>query len=422
MTALVRRIDAFAERRFGYCTAAVLAAGVALMCLRRPTAFTRPGLYAEDGAIFLAEALDRGLGAILHPYNGYVHLVPRLVAELGSWLPIDWTPQWYAAASASVAVASCSLVLNRRFAHLIGGFSVRTLGFVLLLLIPRLTEVHLAVNSLLWWCAIALVLVSLLDDPATPTGRIAELTTVPILVMSGLGGLVLAPLALLRALRTRTRHGAALVVAWWVPAAVQAAIYLASTRQNGHVPVGAPLARSAIEKVFGSLAFSRRAVDGRWAQGVPPVAFVALVLFASVWAVSVFVGTRPLRNAAIAWTAVGSLIAGFMALGPNAAALPDRYTVLPIAAVIIGLLTARPGHSGTRLDAALAPGALAVLRWTRVVMLVAILVVRVLDVEVPARADTHWSRSANCLRHIERTCLVPLNPAGWSVTIPAGRR
>ena len=48
--------------------------------LRRPSVSLQPGLYAEDGSIFLQQAIDQGFGSLLRLYAGYSHLLQRLTA------------------------------------------------------------------------------------------------------------------------------------------------------------------------------------------------------------------------------------------------------------------------------------------------------------------------------------------------------
>ncbi len=48
--------------------------------LRRPSVSLQPGLYAEDGSIFLQQAIDQGTGSLLQLYAGYSHLLQRLTA------------------------------------------------------------------------------------------------------------------------------------------------------------------------------------------------------------------------------------------------------------------------------------------------------------------------------------------------------
>lgn len=57
----------------------VFALGFASILLPRGVGWTGDHLHSEDGQVFLSEHLAYGLGALLRPYAGYLHVVPRLV-------------------------------------------------------------------------------------------------------------------------------------------------------------------------------------------------------------------------------------------------------------------------------------------------------------------------------------------------------
>ncbi|HEX7307255.1 hypothetical protein [Lentzea sp.] len=58
-------------------------------------------LWAEDGAVFTAGARRLPLlDNLFAPYGGYLHTVPRLVAELAALLPVEWTAAVFALAAA----------------------------------------------------------------------------------------------------------------------------------------------------------------------------------------------------------------------------------------------------------------------------------------------------------------------------------
>lgn len=48
--------------------------------LRRPSVSLAPTLYAEDGSIFLQQAIDQGAGSLVQLYAGYSHLLQRISA------------------------------------------------------------------------------------------------------------------------------------------------------------------------------------------------------------------------------------------------------------------------------------------------------------------------------------------------------
>jgi hypothetical protein len=190
---------------------------------------------------------------------------------------------------------------------------------------------------------------------------------------------------------------------------------LVEERDNGEFAGLARLSRVGLEKVFGSLVLGGSLVDGRWFTGAPVAALVLLALIAAAWTAIVVSGMRWEHWVGVGYALCASLLAGFTALGPIAIAvpggftlLPDRYSVLPIAAVLVGLVCAQPSIPS--------------LKYARIALLVVVLVMRVTDFTVPARPTTHWGSAVECLEDPENECLVDLNPDGWTVTIPAGVR
>lgn len=64
-----------------------------LQAARQPHFQVVDSLWAEDGATFLTDALTRpSLSPLLTPYHGYLHVAPRLIAEIASALPISLAP------------------------------------------------------------------------------------------------------------------------------------------------------------------------------------------------------------------------------------------------------------------------------------------------------------------------------------------
>lgn len=86
--------------------AAALATGLvaALLAAWRLGAVTRGTAWAEDAGLFLRERLALGpVDSLLHPYAGYLHLVPRLLVDLAWAVPV----QWYAVA---ISLGACAVV------------------------------------------------------------------------------------------------------------------------------------------------------------------------------------------------------------------------------------------------------------------------------------------------------------------------
>jgi hypothetical protein len=60
-------------------------------------------VWAEDGAVFLVDAREHGVGSLFYEYSGYGHLVPRVLALFGAWLPLGAYASFVTLASAVVA-------------------------------------------------------------------------------------------------------------------------------------------------------------------------------------------------------------------------------------------------------------------------------------------------------------------------------
>lgn len=74
-------------------------------------------LWAEDGTIFLSGALNRGPGVIFEGYAGYMHLVPRLLAEFATMFPLAAMPTVITISAAVVTgllACACFVFLETR--------------------------------------------------------------------------------------------------------------------------------------------------------------------------------------------------------------------------------------------------------------------------------------------------------------------
>ncbi|MET8757817.1 hypothetical protein [Lentzea sp. NPDC004782] len=112
MTATIERSRAFADgviplpaepphERAWLGISAAFVASVAFLLLI-PAGWARlDHLWAEDGARFMVDAVrSPALSNLIEPYGGYLHTLPRLVAQVVAVLPIEWTAAGFAVAAA----------------------------------------------------------------------------------------------------------------------------------------------------------------------------------------------------------------------------------------------------------------------------------------------------------------------------------
>jgi hypothetical protein len=390
-----------------------VAVGTLVTLGRRPGAVTGAALWAEDGRVFLVQALERGVGAVNDSYAGYLHVVPRLIAMGASWLPFGWTPTVYALGAAVVTSACCALVLSDRMAWLMPSWFARAGTFVLLLCLPRVDEIHATLTNSIWWCGIALLLLILCEDPTRPVGRVAELVAVIVLVLSGANGMLLAPFVVLRWWRTRSLHSGLVIAAWWASAGVQAWVLAHADRSLGDgLPNAFVAAHWGVERAFGPFVLGAPFIDepAHLISGYPGLALAVIAVLGLVAAVVIITGQRPTTSILVFGVAAIGVAAGFRTLGPSARLLPARYTAVPAAALLIGIVSARPPQ--------------AVVAWAKVVLVSWIVLVRPLDYSLTPRASVDWGPVTRCVEaDLVPRCVAPLNPpvapgeAPWQVVI-----
>jgi hypothetical protein len=131
---------------------AFLAGGTALQLLRTPGIHPWRSLQAEDGGIFYTEALNDPLARTIgRAYEGYLHVVPRLIAALASLVPVrDGAVVINVGAALVVALLAAYVWSAAR--DLLPSPWGRGLLVALLLLLPSAGwEVNASINNLHWY-------------------------------------------------------------------------------------------------------------------------------------------------------------------------------------------------------------------------------------------------------------------------------
>jgi len=122
--------------RVAALTIVVLAAGAALSLARQDGPGAWRTVWAEDGRVFLSDALVRGtLEPLLAPYNGYAHLVPRLLAAIAAAAPLGGAAAILAVGSA-LGVSATAIVVWWATGGWIGSPLARGVLAALVVLVP----------------------------------------------------------------------------------------------------------------------------------------------------------------------------------------------------------------------------------------------------------------------------------------------
>ncbi len=185
--------------RLSTLTPALLVALAVALFLRKPYALLVPQLYAEDGTIFLAQNDLVGLRALLEPYMGYLHTLPRLIAWIASRL-LD--PAWWPAFYNVTAFAIWLAVIARTFSpRLPLPPALRPWLALTFFLGPQSGEVLFSITNLQWVVAFLLVQQAFLAAPTTTTQRVTDLALLALLGLTGPFILALGPLLAWRTYR-----------------------------------------------------------------------------------------------------------------------------------------------------------------------------------------------------------------------------
>jgi hypothetical protein len=339
--------------------ATVVGLVVAVVAFLRIPAADLGVVWAEDGAVFLTQRLAEGPFATwFSPYDGYLHLVPRILADLVvAVLPLEWFGVGIGVGTCLVAggVGAFVFVASRDVVTAVPGrfgLSARFVLAGLVVLVPTVSFEVLGNAANLHWLLLWLAPWFVLIRPRTRAAGMLVGVLALAVGLSEIQAAVVLPFAVLPflLLRWRERAGlpvrAALVLAF----AVQLVTTLLSDRA-----ARPPVLPDVLSTVLG---FAVNAVlmpflgqfhaanlvlaTGGW------VAAAALALLAGALALVLVRGGRERAIAAglLAWSAVVLWTAGFV-LNPNPAFFyaqfgreqwealgPLRYGVVPAMCVL----------------------------------------------------------------------------------------
>ena len=173
-------------------------------------------LWGEDGFIFLKDAMQKGFWtSIITPYNGYLQVSSRIVAEPVSRLPVDWFAPAMAVSGAVIVAGYVFVIWRASAAHIRTTYLRATMAaLVVLLPIVGVETLDNVVNTI--WFLFFLSFWILLWRPATIAGASAAALLLFLAAVSNGGTLILLPLWLLRVFAIRDgRDG--VVVSWICP-------------------------------------------------------------------------------------------------------------------------------------------------------------------------------------------------------------
>lgn len=158
--------------------------------------FFYSGIWAEDGSLFLAQAFEFGWLSLSIPYDGYLHLVPRIIALVSTWLPVKLIPYFIVFTCYTIFACMITLFFTPPYRWV---FRTRLFTFIaalLLLVTPGQIEMLGNLTNLHWYL---LFLLSVLGLKDLETGyRVWEVIIALLCISTSGATLILLPLFVLR--------------------------------------------------------------------------------------------------------------------------------------------------------------------------------------------------------------------------------
>ena len=279
-------------------------------------------IWAEDHEIFLPGALLHPWSSLFQPYDGYLELLPRLIAEGVARLPLSDAAVAFALAGATIASCCAVFVFHACSGH-VRTPALRVLLAVSVLLLPTaIVEIaNSGVNSP--WYVLFAVFWALLWRPRSRTGMAAAgLVCFAAASSNALAALYL-PLVAARVIALPRLREQAATIGWLAGGALQLPVVLTLTRN--HQPAS----------LVGALVFIGRIVI------LPAVAghHLALQLWAGVGLTGAMMLAGFIVAVAVAW--------GCLRCGIQARALVIAAVILAIVLAFVPLLV----HGDVTTDA-----------------------------------------------------------------------
>jgi hypothetical protein len=217
----------------GDSLASVVIGGAALLLLllRAPQAPRK--IWAEDGSVFLQDAVDHGpLRPFFDSYQGYFLVVPRAIGAAAASLPLQAASHimW---ALVALVVAYCAGAIYLFSWPWLRSWASRTILAVSLVILPTLGIEAIANAANLQFMMVFASMIVLLGSPRSGAQGLSGFVLVIATGLTTPIALFLAPIAALRILWRRPHRIDAAIVAWLLGITVQlVAILIASTRRT----------------------------------------------------------------------------------------------------------------------------------------------------------------------------------------------
>jgi hypothetical protein len=386
-------------------------------------------LWAEDGPIFLQGALTQSFWhAIGAEYSGYLVVVPRLIAELASALPLRDAAAAVAILSAAVVALSGLVVWRAASGHIADPYLRGTLvAATVLCPVAGLESIDSA--SYVSWYMLFAVFWILLWRPRTLTGAALGGLFVAATVLSNPGAWFFLPLAALRALAIRDSRDATIVGAYVGASLVQLSVMAQSSYEAVEPLWTSDIWTVLLQRLVDGAAFGLRLGGTAWAH--LGWAFLIALTVAMVAGFACGLTRSDGRARLFALVAIPTAVGMFVisvyqrAVGPPMLWPADfyggqggRYSIVPVLLVISTAMLVVEGwrRRGSTREQNWLPAALVALALVSVG-------VSFSTADVKSRGTPTWdaaldAAAASCAQEAGGEVQIPTSPPGFEMRLP----
>jgi hypothetical protein len=225
-------VPGWPQREGASAIAFVLA--ILIMIARRPDIITDAKLWAADGPVYFAQAVNDGWWApLLRPWAGALQLFPRAVFDAATLLPLRLVPLFGVWVALLVRAALPAFGFSSRFSFLDWRAKVAISAYFLLM--PNIADVHANVTSTHWYLFLYLLLVLFADAPRSLFWRVHDWI---VLVVCGLTGpMIVFALPVLAFRLAVQRKGVSARWAFGIGVLVLAVVQMTVIVASGHAAI-----------------------------------------------------------------------------------------------------------------------------------------------------------------------------------------
>ena len=213
----------------------------AILISRRPDALLNAQFWAEDGAVWYAQAYNLGImHSLVLPHTGYFQTVSRLTAAVAQFFPLIWAPLLFNLTAIFIEILPVNLITSSRFSKLIPSLSTRLFLALVYLSIPNSAEVHANITNAHWHLAILACMIVLATPSRLAVWRFFDVGFILLSALSGPFSIFLAPITALLWWLRRERWTFLLLFCLSIGSLVQGIAILLTGRFNDpDTPLGA---------------------------------------------------------------------------------------------------------------------------------------------------------------------------------------